>query len=407
MRREKDNALLFLLLNPFLGFVHAFKYNHEKWSVNAVWLFVIFYGFTMAKPEGMDSSRYVQRLKNSYYSSSWESFAGGFYTEEGAQVDLYEPTVIFLMSRFTDSGDLLFAVFGLVFGYFYSRNLWMVLRCVPGQMTTFLWIIFLSFALIIPFWHMNGVRMWTAAHVFAFGVLNHILYQKRNAFIFIALSVLFHFSFVIPVVLFFCFRFFRLGWPLLYYAYIFSFAVSELNVGALRELMLAYSPEFLIPRVQSYTGEVYIDKVNETMQGASFHIIYYRKVIVWTIVIFFSFIFFKRVKNLVTYPYLKDLFAISLIILSFGNIASLVPSGGRFLSIGQLFAFAFIFLYLKTAAPDKFRFWFRYASYPMLFLFLIVSLRISLETITVMSVLGNPVFALLIDLHIPIISLFN
>ncbi|MEQ8530260.1 MAG: hypothetical protein RIB86_00280, partial [Imperialibacter sp.] len=143
MSRIKNTALVLFLINPFAGFIHGFLFSHEKWSKNAVWLFVIFYGFTMVKPDGMDSARYVQKLQTNYYGTDWQSFKDGFYSATGEQVDIYEPTIVFFISRITDSGDALFAVFGLVFGFFYSRNLWMVLRYKPGPLSSYSWLLFL------------------------------------------------------------------------------------------------------------------------------------------------------------------------------------------------------------------------------------------------------------------------
>ena len=77
------NTFVFFLLNPFLGFIQAFKHYKDNWAKNSVWVFVIFYGFTMNRPEEMDSSRYVLRLKELYEASvNWDSFLANFYSDD-------------------------------------------------------------------------------------------------------------------------------------------------------------------------------------------------------------------------------------------------------------------------------------------------------------------------------------
>ena len=161
------NNFIFFLVSPFLGFIQAFKYYKEDWAKNSVWLFVIFYGYTMFRPEIMDSTRYVVNLINLYNRPmTWDIFIANFYSDDTGTVDIYQPLVTFILSRFTKDGNILFAVFGIVYGYFYSRNIWLILDlCKGAKIEWKLWVVIISFICVLGFWNLNGVRMWTAAHV--------------------------------------------------------------------------------------------------------------------------------------------------------------------------------------------------------------------------------------------------
>ena len=191
---------MYFLINPFLGVIEAFKNYKAPWAKNAVWLFIIFYGFTMVSPEGMDSSRYMLKLRYLHEQPlSFESFASSIYLTQDT-VDLYEPTVTYIISRVTDNGSILFAVFGLIFGYFYSRNIWMLFEHLDIKANLLLYLMIITFAFVIGFWSLTGVRMWTAAHIFFYGTSKYLIKSNKKGLLIAALSILVHFSFILPCI---------------------------------------------------------------------------------------------------------------------------------------------------------------------------------------------------------------
>ncbi len=125
----------------------------------------------------------------------WQSF----YSDSSGYVDILQPMVTYLVSRFTDNPTILFTIFGLIFGYFYSRNIWYVLGKIHGGITLVLFVFVLTFALINPIWNINGFRMWTAAQIFLYGTLPYLLEGKSKGLIWAAVSVFVHFSFLLPL----------------------------------------------------------------------------------------------------------------------------------------------------------------------------------------------------------------
>lgn len=402
------NNFNFFVFFPFLGFIQAIKHYRESWAKNSIWLFVIFYGYTMCRPEIMDSSRYVTKLKQLYNTPlNWEVFIANFYSDESGTVDIYQPMVTYLLSMITDNGNVLFAVFGILFGYFYSRNIWKLLDLTHGQkMNTTMIAILLAFACVIGFWNLNGVRMWTAAHMFFYGAYLLLVEGKKKGIIIAVLSILVHFSFVLPVGLLFLFYLGRLPWRVLYFFFISSFFISSLNIESIRTRLESIAPDFLLPRVKSYTSEEYVETISDLNATGNWYITYYSTSINWYIMILFTIIYFSRNKFGSYHKSFFNLFGFSLLFLSIGNITALLPSGNRYLLVAQLFATAFLFFYYAVYDNREFKKWAMFCS-PLLFFFIIVSIRMSFDTISLMTVLTNPILATLIDLPIPLIDLIK
>ncbi len=401
------NTFIFFLLNPFLGFIQGFKHYKQTWAINSVWVFVIFYGFTMSRPEEKDSSRYVTKLHELYAAPiSWESFTNNFYSEEGNAIDVYQPLLTYLVSLVTDNGNILFALFGVVYGYFYSRNIWLLFGLLKDKyMDRNLWVLLIAFFCVIGFWELNGVRMWTAAHIFFYGVFTYIEKENKKGLLIAASSILVHFSFALPVSILLFFLVVKLPWKILYFIFIASFFISELNIGSIGEFFSNIAPEFLVPKIKSYTSDEYVEVVSEGSLG-NWYIQYYTKMLGWFIFVMVSTIYFSSLSMLKADKKFSRFFIFTLLFLSVGNVMSLVPSGGRYLIIARLFAIALLFLFYVKYEVVIYKRWVTLLS-PMLVFFIIVSIRASLETVTFVTVLANPILAVFIDAPIPIDTLIK
>jgi hypothetical protein len=403
----KNNFVLFLF-SPFIGFVQAIKHHNERWAKNSVWLFVIFYGYTMCRPEIMDSSRYVSKLKELYNTPlNWDVFIANFYSEESNTVDIYQPLLTYILSLFTDNGNILFAVFGILFGYFYSRNIWLLLDYSKNQrMTRVMIAILVTFSCVIGFWNLNGVRMWTAAHMFFYGAFLLLVHGNRKGAIIAILSILVHFSFVLPVGILFLFYFIKIPWRILYFFFIASFFISTLNIEAVRTQIENIVPDFLTPRVKSYTSEEYVETITDANSNANWYINYFSSSISWFLMLLFTVIYFSKIKQTTYSKSFYNLFGFSLLFMTVGNITSLVPSGSRYLLVAQLFGMALIYLYYVIYNEKEFKKWVLFLS-PLLLFFIIISIRVSFDTISIMTILTNPILATIIDLPIPLIDLIK
>lgn len=402
------NSILLFFISPFIGLVQAFKYYKADWAKNSVWLFIVFYGFTMFRTESMDSFRYVLKLRMLYDSPlNWDIFLANFYSDDGGSVDIYEPLITYSLSLITNNGNILFAVFGLVFGYFYSRNIWLIIGLSEGkEINKYGWYLIIAFCCVVGFWTLNGVRMFTAAHIFFYGAFLYLMNNEKKGFLIAASSVLVHFSFVLPVGLLILFITIRIPWRILYLFFIGSFFISSLNINSIKVRLESITPAFLLPRVNGYTSEEYVEVISDINNSANWYINYYSKSISWFIVIIFTYIYFYK-KNINAYSKsFSNLFGFSLLFLTLGNITSLLPSGSRFLLIAQLFGMALVFLFSIEYGDKLFRRWLLLLT-PLLLFFIIVSIRTSFDTLTIETIIMNPIFSAFVDFPVPLIDIFK
>ncbi|MCF6132704.1 hypothetical protein [Flavobacterium wongokense] len=394
------NAFFYFILFPFLGFINALRNYRSSWAKPTVIMFVSFFGLSMVKSDTVDSTRYVQNLEMMYNSNKdFETIQAGFYNSEGGgQADIYVTLTTFLFSLFTDNGNILFMFFGLVFGYFYANNIWLVLNQSKGKLHWEQHLLLAAFSMIIGFWTINGVRMWTAAHIFFYGGFLYLFQDRKKGLAIAASSILFHFSFVLPVFLLISYSLVKLNFRFLYLFYIASFFIAELNVDFIRTTLESNLPDFLLPKVKTYFNEDYLEGYEEVAVSVNWYVLYYKKILTYFTVIFISIIFFKANPTAQT----KKLLGFSLLFLSVANILSLLPSGARFLNVAFLFSLATSFIIASNSKDIFISKSVRFLS-PLLILFCIISVRLSLDYFNV-TTLTNPLVVFLTNINQPLID---
>lgn len=126
---DKDNSLttgLFAFLFPFLGFIVSLFDYKSPHARNLFWFFCAFYGLVhIYMPDetsglgGADGERYAANFENlAHQDISWDTLSNSFYGGVNGYNDIFEPTVSFVVSRFTDNPHVLFCVFAFIFGFF-------------------------------------------------------------------------------------------------------------------------------------------------------------------------------------------------------------------------------------------------------------------------------------------------
>ena len=71
--------------------------------------------------------------------------------------------------------------------------------------------------------------------------------------------------------------------------------------------------------------------------------------------------------------------------------------------VAHLFALAVLVYYYIRIGNLRYRFWVNVLSVVFLF-FIVINIRISLETTSIMTLFGNPILAAIFDLSIPIVG---
>ena len=371
--------------------------------MNIFWLFCIFLGLTFViASEGPDSARYASTLKTFHDEGiTWSELINSIYTPGSNFVDVVQPVVTWFISLFTDNPSVLLAGFALIFGFFYSRNLWYLLDKIDDKISLVTFIFVLTFALINPIWHINGFRMWTASQVFIYGLLPYLFEGNKRRLWWSVGSILFHFSFIFPVAILATYVLFKNRLIIYFIFFIVTSFINTINLEAIRDL-LDFLPSFMDPRVESYTNINYAQRIAEARERINWYVPLSGEVLTYTSYLFAIFIFLKGRKRLEG-PFL-NLFCFGLWFYGWANLASLVPSGGRFVSIANLIMIFFITLYLQENYFQKVLKVLRGISMPGLLLFIVVAIRIGFDYISFATTFGNPILMLFVHDNTPLIA---
>jgi hypothetical protein len=405
-RREGLIYYFSFLVWPFGVMLDAVNNWRKPYAKNVIWLFCIFFGFTfiIAEEGGADSDRYAKLfIEYAHSDVSFSLLWHSFYSAGSDSVDIASPIITFLISRLTDNPRILFTIFGLIFGYFYSRNIWYVLERIKGNITIVVFTYIMVFALLVPLWSINGFRMWTAAQIFLYGAMPFLMEGDKKRLIWALTSVLFHFSFSYPLVVLFIYIFFGNRLNIYFYFFIITSFINELNPDFVRSA-LSFLPDVFQSRITGYTNTDYIQSTKDLNLELNWYVAYAVKGIKWASYIIVVFTFFSCRKVLVERRDLTKLFCFSLLFFGFANIFSLLPSGGRFVLVAELFLFSF-FILMITSWPDiKWSFQIQVLCIPLLLLYFIYQIRLGMDFLSLMTICGNPVLAAINPDPFPLIT---
>lgn len=346
---SKSIGYLSILIFPLTSLYICLRYFRKPEAKNIFWFFCIFLGMVhIVFPEGgsgADGVRYAERLAVLHQQAiSWENFAASLYST-GGNVDIFQPLVTYLVSLITDNPQILFVVFATIFGFFYSRNMWFVLDKLPSGKLGFPTVIFLCiFFLVCPIWNINGVRMWTALHVFVYGALPFLYDKENKKIVWCFASLLVHFSFFVPLAILLVYRF-APKWLTAYFCfYLFSYVIQELDLGFVKST-LSFLPGFLDSRVDSYTDEEYAGRVAERQGQMSWHVYAANRMAKLALLLLTTMVYIVGKKVMRKDAPIYRLFCFSLLFCGFANIVASVPSGGRFLTVANMFLLPSIILF--------------------------------------------------------------
>jgi hypothetical protein len=408
--KESDRYASYLIFFfwPLLGTVLSFKHYKFKNSRNVIWLFNIFVGTTFGFALGTDSVAYRTDLENLHAKTSYTF--GEFWTyllgESSNSIDIVQPLLNFLVSRVTDSGYVLFGIYGLVFGYFYSRNIWFLIDKVKGKIRIEALAFLVLFGFLVPFWNINGFRYWTATHVFFYGLIGYFEGDKKK--LLVMLSALFiHYTYILAVGVFAVY--FLLGNRLTLYmgVYIMSIFLSFVNLNVANEYLEKLNSEKVTKRASGYIDEDYAEGYFSSFENARWYIKYRYDFIKILVLGSFFWIFFARRKLIYQNKFMLKMFCIGLLFMAFANITSNIPSMLRFYYIGLMSVSTMLFLFFQLLKFKRRPDWYKVASVFFVFTFCMVELRVGLSNLTLATALGNPFTSTLFDKTISLLEVIK
>ena len=391
--RRNAEIVLLATLSPFLGLVLGLFHPRDSAAKNLVWVFTVFYGTVLyiASWSTMDSVRYAEQLRFMHNTDFvFGDLVGSFFVDRGSYQDLYQPLVTFLVSRVTDETWLLFGAFGILLGYVYSRNVWFLIEKLPRRPGFAIWVLVLAFAFAVGIGvSLNGVRMWTALHVFIFGVLYFSDTNKPKYLLIALLSPLIHFSFVMPCGLLVAFLFLKRFGLAIYVFFVASFFIAAIDVAVVRS-----AAEYLPLTMGERATSAYIDQADDygMASGADGQTAWFL-VLNSTLVSLFVFLaatwLFYRKAHKGTGP-TGFLLLFGMLVYGSINLVTYIPSAGRFFNIGEMLMIAALVLFLAgQPRVKKLDFLLANAALPLLGIDIALGVRFFFEFASVWLMAGN------------------
>lgn len=397
--KEGFYAAFLFLVWPMLAAVSAIRNYNSPWAKNIFWAFCAFFGFTVAigaESQGSDIVRYAARIEYLHGMEMGLADAIEYFMESG-EVDFLNTLISVLVSRFTGSQAVLTLVYGTIFGYFLSRNMWYLFEQLEGKLLPVTIILLVCFFLVNPIWRLNGFRMWTATHIFLFGLLPYLLEGRRDRLWITVLSFTVHFSFLVPVGLFFSYLFLGNRLTLFFGFYLTTFFISELDISAFNSFVETYAPEILQERTSGYRNEGKVEEMRDDSMGSSksWHAVWYGKALTWSIMGFLIILFVKGKTIIQQNRGWLNLYSFTLYYYAVANIFSSIPSGGRYTTIANLMALALIAIYVQNQPREITMKRFILIAIPALLLYIVVAARTGLYAMSATTAIGNLFFAFL------------
>ncbi|REL23941.1 hypothetical protein DYD21_20610 [Rhodohalobacter sp. SW132] len=392
-------AFFLFLIWPFLATVTAFKNYKQSWAKNIFWLFCIFYGLTFAigaESETSDIVGYVAQYQDLHHEKMTIATAVNYYQESG-EIDFMRTAIAILVSRISDSQPILTLVYAIIFGYFFSRNLWYVMERLQGKLLPITILLIICFFLVNPIWRINGFRMWTATHIFLFGLLPFLCEGKTRYLWVSVFSLAFHFAMLVPLGVLFGYIVLGNRLNLYFGTFLFTLFFAELDLAVFNNLMQAYAPEILQERTSSYRVEgpgTPGMAVASAEDSGRWYASWYGRAIRYSVMALLIGLYVTGREHFRKHKYWMNLFCFVLAFFAAANLLSSLSSGSRFFNIANLCALPLLILYIQNVARDKVMKRFTWVVSPGLLLFAFVAFRIGLYSLSATSILGNPVVAL-------------
>lgn len=404
---NKQQFFLLWLINPFISAWILFKNMKRVTVIGPYLLLSFFFGFSfvLAPDSTADSIRYANELKLLYEMPvAFETYFSQIYNEEGSKIDVYQPLLTWFVSQFTGNYQWLFGIYALVFGYFWFKSIRLARLLLPNRLNSFFVLLLLLFALINPIWSINGVRMWTAVGIFFYGILSIHFLDDKKGYLLLVLPLFIHFSLTIALVLYIAYRVLPTkNFRFFYIVYTFTFFVGELNLDVIRNYF-ELLPGFVQSR-QTYLNEEYVAGIKASSDQYAIHIKLYNNLLKYVIIIIVSYIFFSFLnKKSAKYSKFTQFFTMTLMFSAFSNLASQIPSGGRFIVLSNLMV-VFVFIWflsdkIKGNIPKVFQ----KMSLVILLFIVVVQIRIGADYFGAFLFIGNPILNLFVQDTTPFID---
>jgi len=361
------NYLLLFVIWPFLALITALMNYSDKAAKKVVYIFLIYYGFSffIGSDSLSDSARYSLSLKANAALPFKDFFKviGGLNSD--TSIDIIDPLISFIVSRFTSHYSLLFAVYAAIFGFFYLKSFNLLFTRYKENPGWNALVHMIFFAAILPVTAINGFRMWTAVWIFFYGAYHVILYRDLRFLLITFFAPLVHWSFIVPNAILLLYLFIGNRNMVYFPVVLISFVLPRMMTQYFTLISLKLGGK-IQNRYEMYSDTAYIAGVQDRAADLS----WFMKIggdLVFYYLLLGIFVARLKFKELEREKEADNLFSFLLVFLSFVNFGMGIPSlGARFRMVFFIFAILYIFLYLVKIPGKKINLLTTIGLFPML-----------------------------------------
>lgn len=258
-------AFISTLFSPFISLLIALIYCRQSWTKYVYVFFFAYLGAGMvANSTGMDLYRYMCFLQSFVEipdGNLMNVLRGKYDTILGATggVDFYRDVVAYFVSRFTERANILMFFYALIYGYVVLTSINILKHDCPIQ-NAITFLLLICFFEVSGFRSLGGVRFCTAVYMFCIGVFQaYYDNNKHKGFLIALCSCLFHFSMIIPVILFIGLYHVSIKRSLLMIILIISVILKNMNLDITVGTFSLLENTIYSHRVDIYTNELGIE----------------------------------------------------------------------------------------------------------------------------------------------------
>lgn len=391
--RNDKILLISFLMWPAVAAVFAFMTLNRRVSRLVLFLFLILLGFRFViEDQRLDAFRLavyaVQMAQLTLPQFLHWVEQNCFHTE--ACIDPVMPFYTFLLTRFSDQYSIAFGGYAAVFAAFSIAYAYNMRTGFVFRARLFCWFMLLALLVQNGIQNIGGFRFNTAIWVFALGA--YFIFYRRSVFglFLIVFSIAFHYAMTIPVVISLSLWFIRPGLRTALILLILSFFLSAplswfTQFTGLDAQFGAFS------RGERYLTEGMLEAQADARAQASGNLLFviFRNQAIMIFVIAWAAYILIRGKARHFARSDHHFLVFSVMFLAIASFISVVPSFGRFVTIGFILLFSAI-LMTAYAYSNQERRWMIAILVPALFLASLAPLRVALGTLDVFAFMPSP-----------------
>jgi hypothetical protein len=389
IQNNVKNKWLWFLIYPIMGLYLSINTFHQRASRIIVMLFSSFVGFSFLITDSYDgdAQRYRAKLTGSAAEFDIGLYLSKFYSDT-QHTEIIEQLITFSVGLVTKNYQVLFGVFGLFFGYFLVKGLNEVYKYGLYTHSPIVKKLTWVYVFTIPFWFINGFPFYAACHMFIYGLFLFFHNRKVIALVVMYGSMLLHFSFILAILVVFVFQLVKKRDNLIIWFFFSSIFISFFELPFINALVIRFSPEIV---ENTYKGYL---EVGENVAHEGGRIIgLISKVASMTLYVLSMVMYQFLMKNEKIKRITSNIFLFGFLFLGIINFLLVIPSLGRFISLGKLILIGGLihsFINYNSLYSSG-----KMIKYTNIFVILyipfvlIIMLRIMFPVVGVISLLGN------------------